>query len=120
MLAVKLREKGVEHFRLGQARVGAREIGAVAPVLIGAEEKRLDAEAPRLLGDGEDVGLFDRARIDPLRALNGGERRNAVAQPRRALEFEPLGGRGHFRASCSRTLRLLPERKSRASRTSSA
>ena len=38
--------------------------------------------------DGEDVGLRDAARIDALLALDGGERGNAVAQPRRALEFE--------------------------------
>ena len=31
-----------------------------------------------------------------LRALNRGERGDAIAQPRRALEFQPLGRFGHF------------------------
>ena len=96
VLLIKLRKKGVEDFGLGQRRVGAGEVGAIAPVLIGAKEERFDAEASGVLGDGEDVGFFDAARIDPLRALNRRERRDAVAQPRRALKLQSLGGFGHF------------------------
>ena len=121
LVRVELREKGAEHLAGVEALVGAREIGAVAPVLTGAEEEHLDAELPGLFGDGENIGLLDAARIDALRALDGGERGDAVAQPRGALEFERFGRLFAFRsASRSRTARLLPDRKSRASRTSSA
>ncbi len=44
----------------------------------------------------EDIGLGDSARIDPLLALDRGQSGNAVAQPRRALEFELFGGSIHF------------------------
>ena len=41
---VELGEKGVEHLLQAQRPVGAGKIGAVAPVLVGAEEEHLDAE----------------------------------------------------------------------------
>src|SRR5208337_4914958 len=79
-----------------KAAFGARKIGAIAPVLAGAIENRLDAELPGFLVQGEDIGLLDAARINALLALNGGESRNAVAQPRRAFEFEFFGRLVHL------------------------
>ena len=93
---VELREKGVEHLLAGERPVGARKIGAVAPVLVGAEEERLDAEYARLLGDGEHVGFGDRARIDALLALDRRQRADAVAQPRRLFEVERRRGFAHL------------------------
>ena len=95
-LEVELRQKGVEHLLGSERPVGAGKVGAVAPVLIGAEEERLDAELPRLLGDREHVGLRNRARIDALLALDRRERADPVAQARRLLEFERGGGLGHL------------------------
>ncbi len=90
VLAVKLRQKRPQHLLFREALIGARKIGAVAPVLKGAKKERLDAEAPRVLGDREDVGLFDGMRIDSLRALYRRQRGDAVAQSRRALELQSL------------------------------
>ena len=56
-LEVELGQKGVQHLLGPQRPVRAREIGAVAPVLVGAEEEGLDAILPRLFGDREHVGL---------------------------------------------------------------
>jgi hypothetical protein len=96
LVGIELRQKRIKHFGQRQAAVGARIIGGVAPVLIGAEEKGLDAELPGLLDHGEDIRLLDMARVDPLRALNGRQRGDAVAQARRRLELQRLGGVGHF------------------------
>ena len=82
---------------LGRRRfVAPRKVGAVAPVLPVAEEKHLDAELARLLGDGEHVGVLDRVGVDALHALDGRERRETVAVARRALEFEVLRRRLHL------------------------
>src|SRR4029077_13049255 len=64
------------------------KIGAVAPILAGAEEEDLDTGESALLIDGEHVGLLDAVRIDPLMRLNRGKRGEAVAVNRRALEVE--------------------------------
>ena len=93
---IELREERIEHFFGRELPIGPREIGAVAPVLIGAEEERLDAELPGFLADGEHVRLRDRTGVDGLFALDRGEGGNAVAQARRRLEFEGVGGRGHL------------------------
>src|SRR5208283_4685370 len=91
-LEIKLRQEGVAHLFGPKRAIGAGEIGAVAPVLISAEEERLDAILPRLLADGEHVCLRNRARIDALLPLDRRQRGNAVAQARGSLELE--GGRG--------------------------
>ena len=95
LIRIELRQKGVEHLARRQAAVGAGVIGTVAPVLEGAEKEHLNGELSGLIGDGEDVGFLGVARIDSLLALNGRERRDAVAQARGALEFQRLGGRAH-------------------------
>ena len=58
-LTIKLRQESAEHFARRQAAIGAREIGAVAPVLIRAEEKNLDTELARIFGDRENVGFLN-------------------------------------------------------------
>ena len=50
LVVVELRDERGEHLGRGQRLVGAREIGAVAPVLRIAEEEHLDAELPGLPG----------------------------------------------------------------------
>ena len=71
--------------------VGLREIGAVAPVLSGAEEEHLDRRLPAFLIAGEDVGLRHIARIDALMALHMRQRSEAVAIGGGLLEIEPFG-----------------------------
>src|SRR5208282_5135537 len=67
-----------------------------APVLVSAEEERLDAELSRVLAHGEHVGFGDRARIDALLALDRRQRADAVAQPRRLFEVKRLCGFAHL------------------------
>ena len=57
LVVIELGEERAEDFGLGEALVGAREIGAIAPVLTRAEEENLDAGVAGLLGDGEKVGF---------------------------------------------------------------
>ena len=97
LVVVELREEGAQHLRRLQRRVGLREIGAVAPVLAGAEEEHLDADLPALLMDGEDVGLLDALRVDALVALHMRQRRQPVAIDRGPLEIEIFGGLLHLR-----------------------
>ena len=67
---VELRDERPQNAARCQAAIGAREIGAVAPVLEGAEEEHFDAELAAFLRDREDIGLFDKAWIYPLLPLN--------------------------------------------------
>ncbi|OIQ67457.1 hypothetical protein GALL_509640 [mine drainage metagenome] len=91
LVVVELRQEGIEHFALRQALVGARKIGAVAPVLPGTKEEDLDTGISALLMDGEHVGFLDRARIDALLRLDRRQRRETVAVKGCGFEFE-LGG----------------------------
>ena len=43
LVVVELRHEGVQHFGARKLRIGLWEIGAIAPVLSGAEEEHLDA-----------------------------------------------------------------------------
>src|SRR5438874_1370263 len=79
LVGVKLGEKGIEHFFRRKALVGARKIGAIAPVLIRPEEKNFDTELSRLFGDCEHICLVDRPRVDSLATLDSGKRGDAVA-----------------------------------------
>ncbi|MHC2575733.1 hypothetical protein ACVMHR_000472 [Bradyrhizobium diazoefficiens] len=91
LVVVELGEEGAEHFFGRKGLLRAREIGAVAPVLAGAEEEHLDAGEAALLVDGEHVGLLHRARIDALLRLDRRQRGKAVAIERGGLEFELIG-----------------------------
>ena len=70
LVRIELRQKGIEHLARRQAAVGARVIGAIAPVLEGAEKEHLDRELPRLFADREDIRLLGVARIDALLSLD--------------------------------------------------
>ena len=91
LVVVELREERGQHFLRRERLLRAREIGAVAPVLAGAEEEHFDAGIAALLMDGEHVGFFYRARIDALLRLDRRQRGEAITIQRRGLEFE-LGG----------------------------
>ena len=79
LVVVELREERAQHFLRREGLLGAREIGAVAPVLPGAEEEHLDAGIAAFLVDREHVGFFHRARIDALLRLDRRQRGEAVA-----------------------------------------
>jgi hypothetical protein len=91
LVVVELGEERGQHFLRGERLLRAREIGAVAPVLAGAEEEHLDTGIAAFLVDGEHVGFFHRARVDALLRLDRRQRGEAVAIDRGRLEFE-LGG----------------------------
>ena len=96
LVVVELGEERPEHLRHVEIPVGAGEVGAVAPVLAGAEEEDLDAGGAALLVGGEDVGFLEGVRIDPLVRLDMRQRRQPVAVDRRRLEIEALGRRFHL------------------------
>ena len=91
LVVVELREERGQHLFGREGFLRARKIGAVAPVLPGAEEEDLDAGIAALLMDGEHVGFLDRARIDALLRLDRRQRGETVAVKRCGFEFE-LGG----------------------------
>jgi hypothetical protein len=59
-------------------------------------EEDFDAGHAAFLMDGEDVGLFDRARMHAVMRLNGRERREAVAQGGGAFEIQRVRRLLHF------------------------
>ena len=85
LVVVELRDERLQHLLDREALVGAREIGAVAPIVAAAEEEHLDAGLPRLLMRGEHVGLLHRLRVDALARLDVAERGQPVAEARGAL-----------------------------------
>jgi hypothetical protein len=96
LVVVELREEGAQHFFRRERLLRAREIGAVAPVLPGAEEEHLDTGVAALLVDREHVGLFHCARIDALLRLDRRQCGEAVAVERGGLEFEFVRRLLHF------------------------
>ena len=90
LVVVELRDECAQHLARLERAIGLRNIGAVAPVLTGAEEEHLHAGVAAVLVHGEDVGLLDVARIDALMRLNRRQRGEAVAEDRRVLEVERL------------------------------
>ena len=96
LVVVELGEEGPQHLGFRQGAVGAGIIGAVAPILAGAEEEHLDAGGPALLVAGEHVRLLHPAGVDALRALHGRERGQAITQARGPLELQLLGRRLHL------------------------
>ena len=95
-VVVELRNKGGQDLFRRERTVRPGEVGAIAPVLPGAEEKHLDAGKSALLMNGEHIGLLDATRIDALMRLNGGERGEPVAVDGRALEIERRRSLFHF------------------------
>ena len=96
LVVVELGEECAEHLAGARRAVGLGKIGAVAPVLAGAEEEHLDAAEAAVLVDGEHVRLFDAARIDALMRLHRRERGETVAIDRGALEIERARGLLHL------------------------
>src|ERR1019366_7164015 len=80
----------------GECAVSLGEIGAVAPVLPGAEEEHLDAGVAAGLVHGEHVGFLERARIDALMRCDRRQRGNSVAICGGTLEIERRRGLVHF------------------------
>ena len=95
-VVIELGEEGAEDFAGRDRPVGFGEIGAIAPVLPGAEEKHLDAGKAALLMEGKNIGLLDPARIDALMRLDGGKRSQAVAIDRGAFEVERVRSLFHL------------------------
>ena len=105
--------------RRPEAPVGARIIGAVAPVLIGAEEEDLDGELPGLLTTAKTSAsstLFGLMPCAPWTADSA-----AMRSRSRAARSNSMASAAAIISAASRsfTARLLPVRKSRASSTSS-
>src|SRR5262245_25569775 len=98
LVVVELGDEGFQYFLDRHASVGAREIGAVAPIVAVAEEEDLDASLPGVLMRGKNVGFLDALRVDALARLNMAERGEAVAKTRRPLVILAQGGLVHQRA----------------------
>ena len=85
LVVIELGNEGFEHLFHREALVGTGKVGAVAPIVAGAEEEHLDRGLPRLLMGGEHVGLLHGLRVDALMRLDVAERGQPVAETRRAL-----------------------------------
>jgi hypothetical protein len=109
LVVVELRQERSPAPRRLDRRVGLGEIGAVAPVLAGAEEEHLDAVLSAFLMDREDVRFLDRLRVDALMALDMRQCGEAVAIDRCTLEIErsatPPAWRPRFQPSPSGCVR---------------
>src|SRR5580692_1720397 len=78
-VVIELGKKRAENF-LGRDRpICLGKIGAIAPVLSGAEEKHLDAGETALLMERKNIGFLDPAWIDALMRLDRRQRGQAVA-----------------------------------------
>ena len=84
-VVVELGDERLQHLFRAEALVGPGEVGAVTPVMAGAEEKHLNAGLARVLMGGEQVGLFEGLWIDALMGLNMAQRRQAIAEARGTL-----------------------------------
>ena len=96
-VVIELGEEGAEHLfgRLLGAGVG-QEIGPVAVVAPAAEEEDLHAGLPGHLVQRDHIGIADAIEVDAVAALHMRQAPDAVAEARRALEFELLRRRLHL------------------------
>src|SRR5262249_56789369 len=99
------RTERASHLAAGKRATGFRKIGAIAPVLPGAEEEHPHAAEPAGLMHGDHVRLLAPAGIDSLMRLHRREGGETVAVDGGALERERGGGFLHFR--CQRILHRL-------------
>ena len=76
---------------MANVRSALREVGAVAPVLAGAEEEHLNARLPAVLVGGEHVGFLDALGIDGLVGGDVSQRPEPVAVFGGLLVVEPVG-----------------------------
>ena len=94
---VELGEEAVEDFSRFHVLVVLWEVGAVAPVLSGAEEEDLHAGLAALGVDGEDIRLFHGLGVDALALLDVAQGAQAVAVDGRLLEIQLACGCFHLR-----------------------
>ena len=66
LVVIELAKKRREQLSVGGEFVGPREVGAIAPVLAGAEEENLYTGLPALLRQGKEVRLIHPLRIYAL------------------------------------------------------
>ena len=95
LVVVELGDEAFQHLVDGKCAIGPGEVGAVAPVLAGAEEEHLHARLPAVLMGGEYVGLLDALGIDGLVGGDVRERPEAIAIFGGLLVVEPVGGLLH-------------------------
>ncbi len=95
LVAVELPDEGLEDLARLRPRPGAREVGAVAPVLMRADEEHLHAGVAALLVQCNNIRLLDGLGVDPLAGLNRRQRPDAVAQSGRPLELHSRTRRAH-------------------------
>src|SRR5215208_8257140 len=93
---IELADKSGQHLLDRELAVVAWEIGAIAPIMPAAEEEDLHAGMPPGLMRRDDVGVADAGDVNVLMSLYQRERANAVADQRRSLEIERLGGPVHL------------------------
>ncbi len=73
----------------------AEEIGPIAIVGAGPNEKDLDTGPVPALRQSNDIGVWQIGQIDVLIGLNAGERPYPVAPDGGGLKFKRLGGVMH-------------------------
>src|SRR5262245_46770683 len=98
LVVVELGDERFQYFLDRHGSVGAREIGAIAPIVAVAEEEHLNTGLAGLLMRGKNVGFFDAFRVDALARLNVAKRGEAVAEARRPLVILAQGRLVHQRA----------------------
>ena len=86
LVIIKLPHEGAQHLNRGQFASVAGEIGPVAPILPGPEEKYLNAALPRFHMNSDDVGIRHAGYIDGLVGLDMGQGAQTVAKNRGGLE----------------------------------
>ncbi len=100
LVVIKLADKARQNLGIRIGFISARKIGARAPVLARADEKRLDAELSALVGQPKHISLFNVLRVDALCLRDKTHRLNPVAQQRCSFKLHRLRSRlhalGHF------------------------
>ena len=92
LVVIELRDETIEHVFDSKGPVGLRIVGAIAPVLAGAEEEHLNAGLPAVLMGCEHIGFFDAFRVDRLIGGHVRQRPQAVAEFCGLLELQFVGG----------------------------
>ena len=113
-VVVELADKGGQHLLDRELAVMAREIGAVAPIVAAAEEEHLHAGMTAGLMRRDDVGVDDAGDVDVLMSLHQRQRADAVADQRRGLEIERLGGPVHLGRQALLDVAAAPGQEQRA------
>ncbi len=110
-VVVELADERGQHLVGGKLAVMAREIGAVAPIVAAAEEEHLDAGLAAGLMGRDHIGIDDAGHVDVLVTLHQRQGADAVANQRRRLEVERLGGSIHLRREALLDIAAAPGQK---------